>query len=103
MDHNLLKERYSDSQNFDPEGFFFITYRSNTIGNCLVWPGSYDLYWIEFLCADQSYREKRLEETLAGLAIEYMNKHKPEIKTLYIRPFDDFQKQILEEMGFEEE
>ena len=103
IDDKTLKEKYSDNENFDPLGFFFVTYRSNTIGNCLVFKDENDLYWIRFLVAAKEYREKKLEEAMVGLAIEYMNTQKSDISTLYIKPFDDFQAEILKEIGFEDE
>ncbi|CAI2383318.1 unnamed protein product [Moneuplotes crassus] len=102
IDHKFLKETYADNPQFDPNGFFFVTYRSNTIGNCLVFPDEDGKYWIQFLTADQAYRDKQLEEALIGLAIEYMNSHKSDIKTLYIHPFDQDQQDVLTSMGFTE-
>mmetsp|Transcript_13373 Transcript_13373/g.15001 ORF Transcript_13373/g.15001 Transcript_13373/m.15001 type:complete len:104 (-) Transcript_13373:43-354(-) len=103
MDHKALKETYADNEKFDPLGFFFVTYRSNTIGHCLIFPDNDDRYWIKFLCADKAYREKELEKAIIGLAIEYMNTQKPDSDILYIRPFDEFQKEVIQEIGFEEE
>ena len=102
IDSKDLKTQYSDNENFDPDGFFFVTYRSNTIGSWLVFPKDDGKYWISFLWADQTYREKNLEQCLVGLAIEYMNQNNSKVKELYITPYDDFQRNVLTSMGFKE-
>jgi hypothetical protein len=37
-DTKVLKQTYVSSPSFDPNAFFFLTYRSHAIGLCLVWP-----------------------------------------------------------------
>ena len=32
IDPQTLKSEYVENENFDPNGFFFVTYRSNSIG-----------------------------------------------------------------------
>ena len=103
-----LKKTFVESPLFDPEAFFFVTHRSNSIGWCLVWPEDDKAdpentkYFIRFLCAEDRYRSKKLEKALAGLAIEYMNKNKPEVGKLYVVTHDQEQWDILKEMGFME-
>ena len=36
--HTELKKQYIDRKDFDPDGFFFITYRSSPIGLALTLP-----------------------------------------------------------------
>ena len=44
--------------------------------------------------------KNKLEQALAGLAIEYIIKNKPDALALYIQAFDETQYDILKEMGF---
>lgn len=59
-------------------------------------------YYIKFLCAEDRYRSKKLEQALAGLAIEYMNRSKPDVGKLYVVTHDQQQWDVLKEMGFKE-
>ena len=43
-----------------------------------------------------------MEQALAGLAIEYLNKNKPDVGELYVRAHDDFQYETLKDMGFKD-
>ena len=103
MSSQDLKNDYAENSKFDPNAFFFVTYRSSSIGWWLVWPEDDGKYTLKFLWAGQRYRDQNLEQALAGLAIEYMNQHKPDVGKLYISPFDDTQYDKLQEMGFVEE
>ena len=42
--HTELKATYIDSENFDPNGFFFLTYRSQPIGLTLALPKAGDTW-----------------------------------------------------------
>lgn len=70
-DTKSLKQTYVSSPQFDPNAFFFLTYRSHAIGLCLVWPSSVGQYEIKHLCSVPSHRGKGVEECLLGLALKY--------------------------------
>jgi ribosomal protein S18 acetylase RimI-like enzyme len=73
FDTKDLKKAYVQSSNFDPNAFFFLTYRSHAIGLCLVWPvdGSPSTYEIKHLSCVPGHRNKGVEECLINLAIKY--------------------------------
>lgn len=71
--HEQLKKTYIDCPRFDPEGFFFITYRSNAIGlaQCLqAEDGSWE---IPFLTAVPNHFGKGVEECLLQLCLSYLH------------------------------
>jgi ribosomal protein S18 acetylase RimI-like enzyme len=75
-----------DNAKFDPNGFFFLTYRSHAIGLCMAWPLGNNEYELKFLCSVPSQRNKGVEEALLTLALEYC---KNKGATRVIVKFDD--------------
>ena len=61
------------SARFDPDGFFFLTYRSNAIGLTLAFPAQDDptTFEVPFLVAVPSHRNKGVEKALLALILEY--------------------------------
>ena len=71
-----MKKEFIDRKDFDPDGFFFITYRSSPIGLALALPdteteGSYK---IPFLTAIPKYYGKGVESCLMALVLTYLIK-----------------------------
>ena len=72
-DPQQLKQEYVQSARFDPDGFFFLTYRSNAIGLTLAFPSQDDptTFEVPFLVAVPSHRNKGVEKALLALILEY--------------------------------
>uniref|UniRef100_A0A7S3CJJ1 N-acetyltransferase domain-containing protein n=1 Tax=Strombidium rassoulzadegani TaxID=1082188 RepID=A0A7S3CJJ1_9SPIT len=67
---------------FDPSAFFFITYRSQAVGCCMVVrddPNSLD-FKIEYLATVPKSIGSGVEETLVQLALKYILSHEGEVK-----------------------
>ena len=75
-DHATLKQEHVQSARFDPEGFFFLTYRSNAIGLTLAYRAVDDetCFEIPYLVAVPSHRNKGVEKALLALILEYCKK-----------------------------
>ena len=57
---------------FDPDGFFFLTYRSDAIGLTLAYKcADATTFEIPFLVAVPSYRGKGVEKALLALILQY--------------------------------
>ena len=74
--HTALKQQYIGDERFDPDGFFFLTYRSNAIGLTLAYPCADEptTYEIPFLVAVPSHRNKGVEMALLALILEFCKK-----------------------------
>ncbi len=73
FNHVDLKKQFIDRNDFDPNGFFFITYRSTAIGLALTLKD--DQGWtIPFLTAIPSHYGKGVENCLLNLVIQYLQK-----------------------------
>ena len=74
--HETLKAEYIKSARFDPDGFFFLTYRSNAIGLTLAYRAVDDqsTFEIPYLVAVPSHRNKGVEKALLALILEYCKK-----------------------------
>ena len=71
--HGTLKQEYVKNARFDPDGFFFLTYRSNAIGLTLAYrceddPNTFEL---PFLVAVPNHRNKGVEKALLALILQY--------------------------------
>ena len=71
--HSALKNEYVKSDRFDPDGFFFLTYRSNAIGLTLAYrsteePNTFEL---PFLVCVPNHRNKGVEKALLALILQY--------------------------------
>ena len=71
--HGDLKQEYIKSARFDPDGFFFLTYRSNAIGLTLAYrceddPNTFEL---PFLVSVPNHRNKGVEKALLALILQY--------------------------------
>ena len=71
--HSQLKQDFVKNDRFDPDGFFFLTYRSNAIGLTLAFPAQDDptTYELPYLVAVPSHRNKGVEKALLALILEY--------------------------------
>ena len=71
--HSGLKQEYILNERFDPDGFFFLTYRSNAIGltlayRCVDDPNAFE---VPFLVCVPSHRNKGVEKALLALILQY--------------------------------
>ena len=69
--HGLLKKQFIDDKGFDPNGFFFLTYRSNAIGLTFALPTAPNEYRIVYLCCIPSHRNKEVREALLVLLLKH--------------------------------
>ncbi|TNV77950.1 hypothetical protein FGO68_gene5615 [Halteria grandinella] len=99
-DSKTLKQSYVSSPQFDPNAFFFLTYRSHAIGLCLVWPTPDGQFEIKHLCSVPSHRGKGVEECLLGLALKYCKgKGAKEVTIKFDEsPLREYQEGILREL-----
>ena len=69
--HSALKQEYVQSARFDPDGFFFLTTRSNAIGLTLAYRAVDEetTFEIPFLVAVPSHRNKGVEKALLALIL----------------------------------
>ena len=68
--HQELKQSYIDNKGFDPDGFFFITYRSMPIGLTLALPTQEEGEWvIPYLTAIPNYFGRGVEKCLLFLIL----------------------------------
>ena len=77
--HGELKQQYIQDERFDPDGFFFLTYRSNAIGLTLAYKVANDneeeiIYEIPFLVCVPSHKDKGVEKALLALILQYCKK-----------------------------
>ena len=75
-EHGVLKQTYIQDSRFDPDGFFFLTYRSNAIGLTLAYKvaGEKETFEIPYLVCVPSHRNKGVEKALLGLILGYVKK-----------------------------
>lgn len=73
FNHADLKKEYIDRKEFDPEGFFFITYRSTAIGLAVTIKNNEE-WTIPFLTAIPGYNGKGVENCLLNLVMQYLQK-----------------------------
>lgn len=66
-----VKAKFVQSSDFDPNAFFFLTYRSHAIGLCLAWPLGNKEFEIKNLTSIPSHRNKGVELALINLALGY--------------------------------
>eukprot|EP00347_Sterkiella_histriomuscorum_P018578 403344980 len=72
-DTKYLKANFLQSKSFDPDAFFFITYRSHAIGLCLAWPSTDNqTFEIKHLSSVPSKRNQGVEEALISLVLSYI-------------------------------
>ena len=67
--HGELKKKFIQRPDFDPDGFFFITYRSNAIGLTLALPDGKGGWTIPFLTAVPNHYGKGVEMCLMSLVL----------------------------------
>ena len=74
--HNELKEKYIKDARFNPDGFYFLTYRSQAIGLTLAMPKADDptTYEIPYLVSATSHRNKGVESALLSLILTFCKK-----------------------------
>ena len=74
--HNELKEKYIKDARFNPDGFYFLTYRSQAIGLTLAMPKADDptTYEIPYLVSTTSHRNKGVEAALLSLILTFCKK-----------------------------
>mmetsp|Transcript_33783 Transcript_33783/g.41766 ORF Transcript_33783/g.41766 Transcript_33783/m.41766 type:complete len:133 (-) Transcript_33783:278-676(-) len=72
-EHAALKQQYVKSERFDPEGFFFLTYRSNAIGLTLAYRCTDDpsCFELPYLVCVPNHRNKGVESALLALILQY--------------------------------
>ena len=70
--HTELKATYIDNKGFDPNGFFFLTYRSQPIGLTLALPQTGDTWEVPFLAIVPNYYGKGVEQCLLHLVVEFL-------------------------------
>jgi hypothetical protein len=68
---DLLINRYVRDSKFDPQGFFFLTTRSETVSGVLIWPLDHDRCELVCLASLPSHREKETTEAVISLGINY--------------------------------
>ncbi|CDW72511.1 UNKNOWN [Stylonychia lemnae] len=96
-DTKYLKANYISSSKFNPDAFFFLTYRSHAIGLCLAWPAAENEFEIKHLTSVPSHRNKGVEEALISLVLGYI---KEQGGTKVVVKLDepklkDFQKSVI--------
>jgi hypothetical protein len=67
----LLLNQYVRNEKFDPNGFFFLTTRSEVVSGVLVWPISRDTCQLVALVALPAHRDKQVAQAIISLAIVY--------------------------------
>ena len=74
--HSELKEKYIKDARFNPDGFYFLTYRSQAIGLTLAFPKADDpeTYEIPYLVSATSHRNKGVEAALLSLILAFCKK-----------------------------
>ena len=69
--HTGLKQDYVMNERFDPDGFFFLTYRSNAIGLTLAYRTDEHTFELPFLVCVPGHRNKGVEKALLALILQF--------------------------------
>lgn len=101
-----LKKTYIEDKNFDPNGFFFITYRSHAIGLAMCHQNSQGEWVIPFLTSEPKHYGKGVEECLINLVLRYLKEKSAgnifvEVHPELLPSFEAQVKPILVKYGFQ--
>ena len=71
ISREFLLNHYVRSPNFDPNGFFFLTTRSEVVSGVLVWPLDENCCELVALASLISHRDKNTLQAIISLALNY--------------------------------
>ena len=106
--HSALKKEHIDQAAFDPEGFFFLTSRSNAIGltYAIPMPDDATTYRVPYLVSTPCHKKEGVEQCLLALVLKYCQSKGAKRVTVDAPPADLLKTytervfNVLEDAGF---